>query len=278
MNTKLFRTPGGLMGRTPNLPMALRASVGVEGGGGGGAQRTPAGRAAPAAAPTQRAAPPQLSAGVGWEAHPNAQKMQNMLVATVGAQGIGGDMLNAQRCIPQYPGQVVASMEGLSCPPDQYAPPPANIDVNTYNYIMAQINLAKYATAPTRLGWLCDSISYVTPAIGNAPVIAANAALGAINLTPTRSFTMDAFVMASGTANDPLYFVTGFTYQGTNYVGTGPWISTLYTPTSGCCLCVRVIPIVEKNTTIAIAGTNGNVQNVFLFGELFGYTLFSGSP
>ena len=267
MNTKLSRSP--FVGRSPNLPLALRASVGADGGG--GPRQIPASRVAPPAAPA-----PQLAAGVGWDAHPKAAEMAKMLRAHVGAQGIGGDMANnPQRCIPQYPQTVVDSMVGLSCPPDQLPP---GVDHNTVAWIMGQIDLAKYATAPTRLGWLCDSIAYVTPAIGNAPVIAANAAFTTQNLTPTRSFTMDAFVMASGSSNDPLYFVTSFTYSGTNYVGTGPWISTLYTPDSACCLCVRVIPIVEKNTPITIAGTNGNVANVFLFGELFGYTLFSGSP
>lgn len=269
MNTKLFRSPG----KTPHIPLALRASVGADGGG-GPTRQAPPGRVAPQAAPPP---PPQLAAGVGWETHPNAGKMRAMMVATVGAQGIGGDMVNPQKCIPGYPNEVVASMAGLACPPDQL---PQGVDAATVNWIMSQINLAKYATAPTRLGWLCDSISYVTPEIGVAPTIAVNTAFQQVNLTPTRSFTMDAFVMASGTANDPLYFVTEFSYEGTNFVGygNGGWISVLYTPDSACCLCVRVVPIIEKNTTVAINGTNGNVADVFLFGELFGYTLFSGSP
>jgi len=257
------------------LPFALRAHLsahvaGPDGGGGG------------APAPLSRVAPPtppnkQLAAGVGaeWLQHPRARAMAEMLNATVGAQGIGGDMIDPQRCIPGYPNQVVQSMAGIMCDLDNLPP---GVDRTTAAWFMSQVNLAKYAVAPTRLGWLCDSISFVTPAIGGAPVIAANAVVNAFNLTPTRSFTMDALVLASGTSNDPDYYMTQFTYQGTNFVGTGSWIAQQYTPTSGCCLCVRVVPIVEKNTSITIGITNGNVANVFLKGSLFGYTLFSGSP
>lgn len=258
----------------PTLPLALRASVGADGGGGG---KLPPGRVQPPAPPAPqptRGGLQALVSGQEWGQHPRAMEMAQMAVA-VGAQGLGGDMVNPQKCLPNYPNQVVQSMAGIFCDLDNLPP---GVDKETAKWFMSQVNLAKYAVAPTRLGWLCDSISYVTPAIGNAPVVAANAVVGAINITPTRSFTMDAFVMASGTANDPLYFVTAFSYQGTNFVGTGPWISTLYKPESGCCLCVRVIPIIEKNTTVTVNITNGNQANVFLFGELFGYTLFSGSP
>lgn len=263
MNTKISRSPV----RTPLLPLALMASVGADGGGGGPA---PKGRIAP---PPGQPLPPQLSAGVGWENHPNAARMRQMSAA-VGASC--GPVSNQPNCIPGYSKELTDSMGNMLCDMPTNLPP--NVDRATLQYIMNQIALSRYATVPSRLGWLCDSISYTSPAPGVVPDVVANAVVGTLALPPTRSFNMDALVMAAGNEDDPLYFVTAFEYDGIDYVGTGPWISVLYTPESACCLCVRVVPIIEKNTTLSISITNGPVANVFIFGTLFGSTLFSGAP
>ena len=220
-----------------------------------------------------------LLAKVGYDRNAQMGAMAAALAPTVAGQpGVGCGPVTGQGCAPMsYPPQVVQSVMQKQCAGDN----PLGMDPNatlTYAQVMALINTSKYATSPARLGWQCDSLTFTQTTPGNAPNINANAAFGPINITPTRSFAADTLVSAAGTSNDPVFFMESLTYDSVNYIDNSPWLSVLYTSQAACCLCVRDLKIIEKNTTVSLSGHNGNTANVLIVVTLFGSTLFAGNP
>jgi hypothetical protein len=210
---------------------------------------------------------------------PKTLQKAQMLAAIGAAGGVGCGPVTGQGCAPMaYPASVVQSVMDKQCRTDLGALGQASNVPVTLDTIMALINTAKYATSPARLGWQCDSLTFSNTTPGQAPVIAANAAFGPINVTPTKSFAADSLVSAAGTANDTQFFMTSLSYDSTNYVDNSPWYAPYYTAAAACCLCVRSLKIIEKATTVSLSGFNGTTANLHIVAQLFGETLFGGNP